>query len=178
MEVTLRKFNTDALYAALDAERIARDLSWSAVARQFWDLDAELNRSRPHDHPFSASTIRSMKDRAQTSCQHALFMLRWLDRAPEQFLQPSADDPVAVRLPVVPVGKRLRWSLTALYAAADGTRSEDGLTWRAAAERLGCQPGQLTGLRTATYATNINLAMRIVQWSARPSTDFMYFADW
>jgi hypothetical protein len=43
---------------------------------------------------------------------------------------------------------------------------------------LQCTPSQLTGLRTARFATNMNLAMRIVQWLDRAAADFIYAATW
>jgi hypothetical protein len=52
------------------------------------------------------------------------------------------------------------------------------LTWRQLADLLGCSPGQLTGLRTARFATGKDLAMRIVQWIGRPAADFVYPARW
>jgi trans-aconitate methyltransferase len=53
-----------------------------------------------------------------------------------------------------------------------------GATWAQTAQDLGCQPGQLTGLKTARYATGMGLAMRITQWVGRPAADFMYLARW
>ena len=38
--------------------------------------------------------------------------------------------------------------------------------------------GQLTGLKTARYATGMVLAMRITQWVGRPAADFIYMARW
>jgi hypothetical protein len=43
---------------------------------------------------------------------------------------------------------------------------------------LGCSPGKLTALRTAKFATGMDLAMRIVQWLDRPAADFVYPARW
>ena len=50
---------------------------------------------RRRDHPISPSTLTNMAAKPRTSCQHALFMLRWLDRPPESFLAGMAggDDP-------------------------------------------------------------------------------------
>ena len=60
----------------------------------------------------------------------------------------------------------------------DEKRRQDGLTWPALAATLGCSPNQLTGLRTAKFATGMDLAMRIVQWLGRPAADFVYPAKW
>jgi hypothetical protein len=37
---------------------------------------------------------------------------------------------------------------------------------------------ELTGLKTARFATGMALAMRISQWVNRPASDFMYPARW
>ena len=60
----------------------------------------------------------------------------------------------------------------------DEKRRQEGLTWAALATLLECSPSQLTGLRTAKFATGIDLAMRIVQWIGRPAADFVYPATW
>ena len=87
----IRSFDTAALYAALDARRTELGLSWNAVAKQIWDLSSELNGQR-NDHPISPSTLTGMAKNPRTSCQHALFMLRWLGRTPESSLRPPRTD--------------------------------------------------------------------------------------
>jgi hypothetical protein len=138
-----------------------------------WEMSSELNAVRD-DHPISASTLTNMKKRENTSCQHALFMLRWLGRSPESFVAGAEETP----LPVAGAGRRLRWNLKAMHAALDERRGETGLTWPRAAREIGCTPSQLTGLRTARYATNMKLAMRIVGWLERPAADFVYAGKW
>ena len=106
-------------------------------------------------------------------------MLRWLDRTPESFLVGIEDgDDHRFALPPAGPDRRLRWSLKLLWAAMDEKRRQQGLTWRQLADLLGCTPSQLTGLRTARFATGMDLAMRIVQWIGRPAADFVYPAKW
>lgn len=174
---SIRSFDASALYQALDAQRTERALSWRGVADQIWDLSSELN-DRRRDHPISQSTLTNMAKQPRTSCQHALFMLRWLGRSPESFLQGAAGDHPRFALPQVGPDRRLRWALKLLYAAMDERRQVDGLTWPALAVLLGCSPSQLTGLRTARFATGMDLAMRIVQWMGRPAADFVFPATW
>lgn len=173
----LADFDARALWLALDAERRTRGLSWVALAAEIWEQSAELNRRR-HDHPISTSTIAHMAKGSSISCQHALFMLRWLGKSPEDFLGGSA--PLAKKQPLPPAGKdrRLRWDLRLLHAELDSARRERGATWAQLASEIGCEPGQLTGLRNAKFATGINLAMRAVQWMGRPAADFVYAAEW
>lgn len=174
----IRHFDTSALYSALDTRRAELGLSWRQVADQLWQLSSELNDHR-RDHPISPSTLTNMAKRPRTSCQHALFMLRWLDRTPESFLTGKSDasDP-RFALPRVGPDRRLRWSLKLLWATMDDKRRQEGLTWAQLAVVIGCTPSQLTGLRTARFATGMDVAMRIVQWIGRPAADFVYPARW
>ena len=173
----IRRFDVSALYSALDDKRTEFGITWSKVADQLWELSPELN-SRRRDHPISPSTLTNMAKNPRTSCQHALFMLRWLDRTPESFLTGATGDDEEFALPTAGPDRRLRWSLKLLYAAMDEKRREDGLTWSALAGILRCTPNQLTSLRTARLATGMDLAMRIVQWLGRPAGDFVYAATW
>jgi hypothetical protein len=177
-DAVIHRFDTAALYSALDARRAELGLSWKQVADQLWQLSSELN-DRRRDHPISPSTLRNMAAKPRTSCQHALFMLRWLDRTPESFLAGMADgDSPRFALPPAGPDRRLRWSLKLLWASVDEKRRHEGLTWGQLADVLGCTPSQLTGLRTARFATGMDLAMRIVQWIGRPAADFVYPARW
>jgi hypothetical protein len=173
----IRRFDVSALYSALDDKRTELGISWTKVADQLWELSPELN-SRRNDHPISPSTLTNMAKSPRTSCQHALFMLRWLGRTPESFLTGATGDDDGFALPAAGPDRRLRWSLKRLYAAMNEKRQEDGLTWSALAAILGCTPNQLTSLRTAKFATGMDLAMRIVQWLCRPAADFVYAATW
>jgi hypothetical protein len=174
----LASFDVVALYWALNEKRSDLGLSWAAVAAQLWEMSADLNVRRPADHPISPSTLTNMATRPRISCQHALFMLRWLDRTPESFLAPPPDDDGQFALPAIHSGHRLRWSLKRLHAALDAKRRDEHLTWTTLASTIGCSPGQLTGLRTARFATNMDLAMRITQWLQRPAAEFVYAATW
>jgi pimeloyl-ACP methyl ester carboxylesterase len=175
---TIRRFDGSALYRALDARRLRLGLSWTQVARQLWQLSFELNEQR-HDHPISPSTLTRMATKPGSSCQHALFMLRWLDRNPESFLNGVADgDDPRFALPGAGPDQRLRWNLKLLWATMDEKRRQESLTWRHLADLLGCTSSQLTGLRTARFATGMDLAMRIVQWIGHPAADFVYPARW
>jgi hypothetical protein len=173
----LRPFDVGALFAALDDKRTTSGLSWPKVADQLWELSSVLN-DRRRDHPISPSTLRNMAGNPRISCQHALFMLRWLGRTPESFLTGATGDDAQFVLPRAGPDRRLRWALKLLYASMDEKRRHEGQTWSTLAGVLGCSPNQLTGLRTAKFATGMDLAMRIVQWLGRPAADFVYPARW
>jgi hypothetical protein len=177
MNQAWQPFDIGALYSALDDKRAELGISWPAVAKQLWELSSDLN-DRRRDHPISPSTLTNMAKNPRTSCQHALFMLRWLGRSPESFLRGATGDDDRFALPAAGPDRRLRWALKLLYACMDEKRRQEDLTWPALAAVLGCSSNQLTGLRTAKYATNMDLAMRIVQWIGRPAADFVYPATW
>jgi hypothetical protein len=169
-------FDVHALYRALDGQRAGRGLSWNGVAREMWELSAELN-ARRNDHPIAGSTLVNMNRRGASTCQHVLFMLRWLGKAPEDFV-PGVVVSRKHALPRVGADRRLRWSLLEVYAALDTERGRRGLTWRTVAAELGCGPSQLTSMRKLRYAIEMKLAMRIVAWVGRPAADFVYAAEW
>jgi hypothetical protein len=168
-------FDHEAFFAAVDARRRDRQLSWPALAAAIWEQSRALNEQRD-DHPISPATIRKLAN--GTSCQHALFLLRWLDVPPETFVAAPQPGTAGVPLPPAHEGQRLRWSLRKLYGALDAARRVRGATWQQSADRLHCTPSQLTGLRTAKFATGMELAMRITQALRRPAADFVYAAQW
>jgi hypothetical protein len=172
----VRDYDIRGLFDALDAQRVDRGLSWRGVADELWNLSAELN-ARRDDHPISPATLGGIAKRGATSCQHALFMLRWLSRAPESFVPGVAASSEAT-LPPAGLDRRLRWDLADLYEALDSHRRALELTWPELARHLRCTASQLTGLRTARFAIDMNLAMKIVQWLQRPAADFIYAAEW
>jgi hypothetical protein len=92
-ERVIHRFDDAALYSALDARRAELGLSWRQVADEIWRLSYELN-DRRNDHPISPSTLTRLATRPTASCQHILFMLRWLGRTPESFVpgMPDGDD--------------------------------------------------------------------------------------
>src|SRR5271156_5664608 len=130
-------FDIGALFDALDSQRRNRGLSWQGVAQESLDLSAALNARRA-DHPISASQLTGMVKRRDTSCQHALFMLRWLGRAPEGFMPGSTANAKKTSLPFAGADQRLRWDLQKLYAALDSQRRERSFTWPQLAHELHC----------------------------------------
>jgi DNA-binding XRE family transcriptional regulator len=178
MDKKIVDFDIDALFEALDTQRISKGLSWAGVAKEMWLMAEELNRSRQNDHPLSPSTIVNMSRRGNTTCQHALIFLQWLGRSPESFLCGVSKNQTGTPVQSSSTDRRPRWDLRMLYAAINIRRQEQSMTWAEVAQAIGCSPNQLTGLSTARYATNMKLAMRIVQWLERPAAAFIYLAKW
>ena len=104
-------------------------------------------------------------------------MLRWLGRAPEEFLTGPVADVGDTRLPEPGLDSRLRWDLSQLHAALNAQRQERGLAWADLADKLGCTPSRLTNLRTARQA-DLGLVMRVTQWLEQPAAKFIHAAQW
>lgn len=172
----LPMFDCGALFDALDTQRRERGLGWYELADEMWDQSAELNAQRT-DHGLCGGAVQRLQARGATSCQYAMFMLRWLRRAPEDFLTGPVVDVGDVRLPRAGSDHRLRWNLAELHAALNARRREDGLTWAELADELNCTPARLTNLRTARLA-DMDLAMRITQWLGQPAAAFIHPAQW
>src|SRR3954466_12829884 len=101
-------FDCGALFGALDAQRRRRQLDWYELADELWQQSSALNAQRPDDHPLCGGAVQRLGERGATSCQYALFMLRWLDRAPEEFLTGPVVDVGDVALPEAGGDHRLR----------------------------------------------------------------------
>jgi hypothetical protein len=173
----LPTFDCGALYEALDAQRREHGLDWHALADELWQQSSALNAERPDDHPLCGGAVSRLGRRGATTCQYALYMLRWLDRSPEEFLTGPVVAVGDAALPAAGTDCRLRWDLHELHAALDAERRARGLTWGALADELGCTPARLTNLKTARYA-DMDLAMRVTQWLGRPASAFVHPAQW
>jgi hypothetical protein len=170
-------FDTQAFFAAVDAQRRDQKLSWPALAAAIWEQSHVLN-ARDNYHPISPSTIRNLAERQDISCQHALFLLRWLGVPPERFIASPWQGTANVPLPPADEAHRLRWNLRKLYAVLNAARAARDATWQQVAAHLHCTPSQVAGLRTVKFAIGMRLAMRITQSLHRPAADFVYAAEW
>ena len=170
-------FDCGALFDALDAQRRGLGLGWYELADELWEQSSDLNEQRSSDHPLCGGAIQRLQERGATSCQYALFMLRWLRRAPEDFLAGPVLDVGDVRLPEAPADSRLRWDLNQLHGALNEQRRQQNLTWAELAGELDCTPSRLTNLRTARLA-DMDLAMRVTQWLGQPAAAFIHPAQW
>jgi hypothetical protein len=169
-------FDFVGFFAAFDAERRDRGLGWYDFADELWEQSSHLNEQL-EDHPLCGGAVSRLGARGETSCQYALFMLRWLGRAPEDFLAGPVVDVGEVELPEAGPDRRLRWDLHQLHTALNEQRQERGLTWSELAQELGCTPGRLTNLRTARMA-DMALTMRVTQWLGKPAAEFIHPAQW
>jgi hypothetical protein len=168
-------FDGTALIHALDRQRAERGLDWTALAAELWQQSAALNAERPGPSLCPGALVRTAQ-RGTMSCQYALILLRWVQRAPEEFLRPAPDVP-GRPLPEAGPDRRLRWNLAELHGAVNDERRRRGWTWAELAAELGCTPSRLTNLRTARLA-DMGLTMRITQWLGRPAAEFVHATDW
>ncbi|MDT4925411.1 MAG: hypothetical protein QOG01_3124 [Pseudonocardiales bacterium] len=173
---TLPVFDGGALISALDAQRADRGLGWNELADELWKQSSELN-AQLSDHSMCPGALVRTAKRGTMSCQYALTILRWIRRAPEEFLTGPLVDVGDVRLPEAGSDCRLRWDLSHVYAALNEQRRERRLTWPGLAQELNCTPSRLTNLRTARLA-DMDLAMRITQWLHKPAAVFVHAAHW
>jgi ribosomal protein L24E len=168
-----RDFSIRALYAAIDAHRQARGLSWSEATR-------EMNRrsGRSSAHRLSTSTVRGTRIRTVAEGDGVLQILRWLNRTPESFVpgyQESED--ASARLPDVSSHQVLRFDTKKLHAALDAQRIERKMTWTQVAKEVGLSAPRLTRLSKGGR-TGFPHVMRIVRWLGRPAADFTRASDW
>jgi hypothetical protein len=170
-------FDCGALISALDAQRADRGLGWSRLADELWQQSSELNAQLADHSLCPGALVRLARRRTSMSCQYSLIILRWIRRAPEEFLAGPVVDVGDVRLPEAGSDSRLRWDLSQVHAALNERRRERELTWTGLAEELACTPNRLTNLRTARLA-DMGLTMRITQWLEQPAARFVHPAQW
>jgi hypothetical protein len=172
----LAVFDAEAMIDALDTQRAEQGLGWTALADELWQQSAELNAQRADQALCPGALVRTAK-RGSMSCQYALIILRWIRRAPEDFLTGPVVDVGDVRLPEAGSDRRLRWDLGQVHAALNEHRRMQDLTWAQLAGSLDCTANRLTNLRNARLA-DMNLTMRVTQWLGRPAARFVHPADW
>ncbi len=156
-----------AFYAALDAARQAKGLSWAELA-------AETNRplEGTTSIPIHPATLRGMLTKRSVTSAVVLQALAWLGRSPESFLSGPSTEPEAP-LPESGPGRVLRFDTRALYAALDAQRQARGLSWpQVAAELPGFTPGMLTNLSTGPLI-GFPRVMLLTQWLGEPASRFI-----
>jgi hypothetical protein len=152
-------------------------LGWTALADELWQQSAELNAQLADHSLCPGALVRVAKRGTSMSCQYALIILRWIRRAPEDFLTGPVVDVGDVALPEAGPDRRLRWDLGQVHAASNEHRRDRGLTWAQLAADLNCTPSRLTNLHAARLA-DMDLTMRITQWLERPAAHFVHPAQW
>ena len=127
-------FDRQALYAALEARRRARALSWSQVALEMG---------------VAASTITATKRAGRMETGGMLAMVRWLGCVPEKFIRGSESPSFAQTTTAT---ERFlagyRFNTRILYQALDAERRSRRMSWSDIAQEIGndIAPAMLTRL--------------------------------
>jgi hypothetical protein len=149
------------LYKALDAQREARGLTWTAAVREIGGRGAGS---------IAVSTVKGLRTRTLAEADGVLQMLRWLDRAPESFATTAV---IGATLPIVQGHGVLRVDTRALHAALSAKRVKRGLTWVQIAREIGgWQVGGLIRLSKGGR-TAFPPVLRVTAWLGRPLAAFV-----
>jgi transcriptional regulator with XRE-family HTH domain len=153
------RFDTTALYVAMDAHRQERGLTWRQVAR-------EVGGPSP-------STILNTKKGGIMEADGVISMLDWLGLPAEAFLRGApAQSP---HLAGQSDNRNGRVDTPALYGALDAARLAGGFTWREVLDELGpdCRgPAAITKLAKGSRA-DIHGLTAITQWLGVPVEAFV-----
>lgn len=147
-----RRFDGRALYAAMNAQRVEREVSWQEIARQTGVAASTLHRTRLNG-PMETDGILSMA--------------KWLGRPLEDFIL-GAEAVAQANRKVA----QYRFNCKALYAALDAQRLAGGMTWlQTATEIGGVLPPMLTRLAKGGRV-DVRLVVRAVGWLGRTVESF------
>ena len=167
-------FDVTALYAALDAQRVARGMSWLQVAREISGrIEGVPARS------IGTSTLTGMRARGAVEGDGVLQMLLWLGRPPESFMPGHEEGKTATAsLPRIAPGQVLRFDAKAMHASLNARRIERGMTWQQVASEIGsCNASSLTRLAKGGRVS-FPQVMRIFAWLGRPAARFTRISAW
>jgi hypothetical protein len=166
-------FDMHALYETIDSERESRGLGWADVLREL----NEVFQDKP-SRPFALSTIKGIRDKRSVTGAVVLQLLRWLGRAPEDFIRDGVPLTESTALPEIADTQVLRVDTKALHAAVEAARVERGLTWmQVASELRDTQAPMLTNLAKGPLI-GFPQVTRITQWLGVPVATCVRGYDW
>ena len=160
-------FDLAALYAALDAQRQMRRLTW----QQAMDEINRLTDRMSAGHPIARSTVSGLRMKAIAEGDGVLQMLRWLNRTPESFV-PGGEVSDAHKLPDLPSGQVLRFDTKKLHAALDTQRIALGLTWEQVATEIGGMSAASLMYLKKGGRTAFPFVTRMADWLGQPVAHF------
>lgn len=156
--MTRLKFNPQALYDAVDAQRRARGLTWVALSRELF---------------ISTSTIKGMTKREWgIELDGVMGLASWVGRTVESFAGGDGGPPPKRR---GPNGGFLRFDTKALYAAINTERERRGMNWeQVAAEVWPAGPWGVNQLKHLAKGgrSEVNRALAMCGWLRRPIQSF------
>ncbi len=166
-------FDLAALYAALDAQRRLRGLTWQQATHEINLQAARRSVARP----IAQSTVSGLRAKAIAEGDGVLQMLRWLNRTPESFV-PGVEASDAHKLPSVPVDQVLRFDSKELHAALDAQRRARGLTWPQAATEIGGMSAASLMYLKKGGRTGFPFVTRMAKWLGQPVAHFTRASSW
>jgi hypothetical protein len=166
-------FDLAALYAALDAQRQMRGITWQQAMR---GINGQPERTAAK-HPIARTTVSGLRTGTLAEGDGVLQMLRWLNRTPESFV-PGCEASDAHRLPPIRPDQILRFDTRKLHAALDAQRLDRNLTWQRVAQDIGgMSAASLTHLRKGGR-TAFPFVTRMARWLGQPVADFTRASMW
>jgi hypothetical protein len=147
-----RSLDGVALYAALDAQRETRGISWQHVARETG---------------VATSTLQRTKLNGPMETDGVLSMAKWVGRPLEEFI--LGYEGKGGKQPAV---AQYRFSCKALYAALDTERRARKMTWVEVGQEVGgLPPGMLTRLAKGGRI-GVHVMINAVGWLGRTVASF------
>ncbi len=156
------QFDFAAMHAAVDEQRRARGLAWTALAEETRASGAPARRR------VTATTLSRSGQQHTMEADGVLMILAWAGRTFEDFTIRSG--PHATRLhdavEATEIDDMLRFDLPQIHAALDARRSAQDLTWRGVADEIGWfQPNGLTRMKNGGR-TGVPSVLWIAEWLA------------
>jgi hypothetical protein len=148
--VSVVRFNPQALFATLNAERVRRGLSWITIEREIGVSSGTMKRLQTHD-VFELDGI--------------LFLTQWVGREIEDFTGELAIEAGEGMSP------HRRFDPPELFGAIDEAREQRGLTWGDVADDVAQLPSTLARLRIYKRFT-VHEVLPITQWLGRRTLEF------
>ena len=155
MTTQLPCLDRHALLLAVDAERVARGMTWAALA------------AAVH---VSVGTLRAMPARGNVEADAVVLILQWLGRRCAEFTvhPPRATQGRTRRVRKVPVPPLFaRFDTIALLESLDRERGKRGLAWDQVAAELGVSTGVIARFRKGGR-THANLMVAAADWAGEP----------
>lgn len=166
MTVDPTEFDVAALYAAMDAQRAERGMTWAQVSKEMRGV--------------AVSTITGMTAKGSVEGDGVLRMLCWLNRPPEAFVPAlvGSFDSRQCALPPLNPSEKLRFDTPKLYAALDAERVERGMTWQQVAREVGGFSAAMLTRMAKEGRVGFPRVMRLMRWLGRPTVEFTRLTTW
>ncbi len=160
------QFDLNLLFAALDAQRIQRGLSWSSVAKEIEERYVKV----------SPSTIKGIREKANVEGDGCLQMMLWLEKTPESFVPGLAHED---RFVLKPASKGiLRFDVEKVYRLLESKRESDEITWGEVAEQIGGLSAQMLKRFEKGGRTSFPGIMRVARWLDVPIAELTRESPW